>query len=295
MHEKVGGLKMKNQLVEEICKEFNLDTSLSVNEMIKELTKLQKAMHPDLNPNYSKSDSQKFTKINVAKDYLRTLKNQTIVPVPNVFNYLVKKTLDNNITLSEYEEKLSEKISICSDKIFKKAKDYYFPKKISVVSCAVFFSVTCVILFLIISRLISRSTLNYYMDYFIMLILIFWFCIITTLFFSFVKIIKNEYLIKKAVNELGETELQFEIFKEFANQRNAKEKFQKNEMEDFISQYIKKRYFYNRSFEELYPYINDIVPKVTDMIIFRAINKKFINELNDSWDDEYTFVRDKVF
>lgn len=49
--------------------------------------------------------------------------------------------------------------------------------------------------------------------------------------------------------------------------------FTKSEMEEYIGIYILNGFFGRVLDRKLYPYINDLAPKVADMILYRAINR----------------------
>ena len=59
----------------EICDEFDIPYTESVQELIKQLTELQSEIHPDANPNYDEKDNEKISRIAEAKKYLRELKS----------------------------------------------------------------------------------------------------------------------------------------------------------------------------------------------------------------------------
>lgn len=266
---------MKYQSIEEICKDFNLDSSLIEGNMIDELSKLQGGIKPDTN---------------VAINFLRTKKNQTMVPASEVVDLV--KGIFNNISIIDYEDKLSKRISKCSEKNVKKVKEYYFPKKISAVFITILIGIMSLFITLIVNNRLFSSDL---IDYFYLILVMVWFAVLTVLLSYFIKIVKREFLIKSVLNNLDNTDLQFEIYKAFVNQRNKRESFRKKDLENFINEYIFKNYLGRFLDKNLYLSIKDIVPKVADLIIFRALNKNFIVIRNDVWNDEYTIVHDKCF
>lgn len=283
---------MKFQSIEEIRKEFKFDSSLTVREMIKELTQLQKKLHPDVNPNYSEVDHEMFTKADEAIDFLRSIRKQTMVAVSEVVE-LVKEIINNKASAIEHEDKLSERILNSSERVYKNVKDYYLPKKISLATFAIFTTLFSVIIFFILNNNVFFRDSYLNIDLFYLIISLIWLIIVSTSIMFFVDMIKRELIIKRALNELGNTNLQFKIFKDFINERNAREVFTKTEIEEYVNAYVLDRCFYRVHDKKLYLYITEITPKVTDMIIFRAINKGFISEIKDSWNDKYIFIYKK--
>ena len=55
----------------EICKKFNIDSSLDPAQIIKELTMLQAEIHPDRKLDYTDTDHVRFTLLAEAKSFLR--------------------------------------------------------------------------------------------------------------------------------------------------------------------------------------------------------------------------------
>lgn len=276
---------MKYQSIKEICREFNLDASLSVEEMIDELTELQSKLHPDVNPDFSDSDLKIFSNADIAIDFLRAIRSQTMVPVSEVVD-LVGKFFKNKINNIEYEEKLSERVSKSSERIVKNVKDFYFPKKFSIISFAILICIVNVIFFLIVNSGLIPDYSNYFVNLFYLFIIIFWFVSFTILFSCFMRIIKREFMIKRALNNLINTDLQFEILNGFIGKRNNKEAFTRDELEDYINEHIYEN-FYHSSYKEVYSYTKELAPKLADLIIFRALKKSFITEVRDSWSDKY--------
>lgn len=276
---------MKYQSIIEICREFNLDSSLSVEEMIDELTELQSKLHPDVNPDFSDSDLKTFSNADIAIDFLRAIRGQTMVPVSEVVD-LVKNVFKNRISSIEYEEKLSDSVSKSSERIIKNVKDFYLPKKFSMISFAILISIVNVIFFLIVNSGLISDYSNYFVDLFYLFIIIFWFVSLIVLFSFFMRIIKKEIMIRRALNNLSNTDLQFEILNGFVGERNDKDAFTRDELEDYIHEYIYKK-FYHSYHKEVYSYTKEIAPKLVDLIVFRALKKSFITEVSDSWSDKY--------
>lgn len=283
---------MKFQSIEEIRKEFNFDSSLSEDEIIKELTKLQKKMHPDANPKDADFDVELFSKIKDAKNFLRSSNEQTGISVYDVVD-LIYVLLYKKMSSIEYEDKLSERILSCSERIYKNVKDYYLPKKISLFKLVIITSFLLAIAFFIFNSSYFTSNFHHYTDYFNLTLSLYGFIVLLTSILLFINIIKKEIFVKSILNEFGNTDLQFEIFQEFIKGRNIREVFAKSDMEEFLKRCIIKRYFGRIPDRNIFPYITGIAPKVTDMIIFRAINKGFISEIKDSWNDEYIFIYEK--
>lgn len=221
---------------------------------------------------------------------LKTIMNQQ----PNVLKVktidLVEK-INNRINIIEYEEKLTQRISNSSDKVFKMVKDYYFPKKIILIVFAVFVSLA----FLIIAFTTNNLQVFFNVEYLNLIISFTWLVILTFMTLLFLDIIKTEFYIKRILNELENTALQFKIFSEFACEMDRRGIFRKEVLELFVKQYVFNHYSDLRNIKKPYYYINDMVPKITDMIIFRAITKGFIEEENESWYDEYRFSPNKDF
>lgn len=285
---------------EEICEYFDIDKSKSEKEIIKILTQMRAATHPDKKGEPTEEEKNKWETIDAAKKFLRNNNNEVMIPLSEIHNFLsVVNNEDMQMTLSK--DNIEEKILNTSKRIIETTKENWKPAKITSTTVAAIitaiWSFPSIITEHPILNSISLSNYFYSVLSMIWVIVLYVCCTIWLLAYY------NERKMKRLLEVLENEDNQFEIFSEFVkyyyNSKSSKTSFTVKDIEEYV-----ERWIYYKRLNRFYPtttkfkretssnrYFNgvkDIIPEVSKMIIARALEKKvIIKEETHSWYDSY--------
>ncbi|MEE1061521.1 MAG: J domain-containing protein [Ruminococcus sp.] len=278
--------------IEQICDEFQIDSSLDISTIISELTKKQKDLHPDANPNYSEDDLKMFSRINDAKDFLRQVDKNALVPLSEVIS-IIKSINNKELTSLEKEEKMQIGIKTKTQEIVKSIKSYYLPRKLTVAGLLALVSFVWAFPSMLTEHPIISEIIRYSVDEFYLFLTMIWlfvlFLSVTLLFFTF----RNETYIKNVLQFLENPESQYEIFSSFIKEDCSNSTFTIKDLEEYICSCFspQKRMFMDKKIRvprQLLPNVYEISPKIAEMIVFRALEKGVISKVNTKgWYDKY--------
>lgn len=293
--------------INEICNEFNIKDSEDIDQILRELTEIQSKLHPDNNPNIDKNNTEKYFRVSEAKNFIRKhyKQNHNLVEVSD-FEELMKVVNNNSLSviLKEKERNLE---STYETKV-KQIKSSYIPKKIAVGTIiAIFSAVWAFPSVLEQNPLISRYILiNNEIFYTILTII--WILVLLMSFLFLLQILKRETYFKNILSEFKGTKFQYEVFSAFAKQLIEKQNsknitFFRNELEKFILEQVlnkhKKPYTKQLKYKlpnNIYSYIDELLPKLSEIIISRALSQKIIQKSESiSWEDKYIIVAKDCF
>lgn len=277
--------------VEEICKEFGLDSSLDISSLISELTKKQKYLHPDENNDCTEEDARVLSRLNDAKDYLRQKDKHAMIYLSDVVSIITSMN-NNELTSLEQKEKIQAGIKSSCEKIVKNIKGYYLPRKLTVAGVLALVSFVWAFPSVITEHpLLQKFYIN---DSIYLIITMLW---LHLLFISITLLViahRNETYIKNVLNYLENIDNQYNVLSDFLLELNMDEKtFTSRELEEFILKLLSSTSKFNspkriRVPRQLLPHVVEIVPKIADMIIIRALEKGVISKDNKrGWYDKY--------
>lgn len=280
--------------IEQICDEFQIDSSLDISTIISELTKKQKDLHPDANPNYSEDDLKMFSRINDAKDFLRQVDKNALVPLSEVIS-IIKSINNKELTSLEKEEKMQIGIKTKTQEIVKSIKSYYLPRKLTVAGLLALVSFVWAFPSMLTDHPIIGEIIDdiYSLQFFYFILTAIWlfvlFLSVTLLFFTF----RNETYIKNILQFLEKPESQYEIFSSFIKEDCSNSTFTIKDLEEYICSCFspQKRMFMDKRIRvprQLLPNVYEISPKIAEMIVFRVLEKGVISKVNTKgWYDKY--------
>lgn len=276
--------------IEQICEEFKIDSSLDIATILNELTRKQKDLHPDVNPTYNEEDLRTFSRINDAKDFIRQLDKNTLVPLSEVMS-IIKSINNKELTPVDHEEKMQTGIKIKAQEIVKSIKSYYLPRKLTVAGLLALVSFVWAFPSLLTEHPIFGEII-FLKDFYWLLTAIWFFVLLLSVSLLFI-VHRNETYIKNILHLLEKPESQYEILSTFIKERHSSSNFTNKELEEYISSCFlpQKRMFKFKSFRiprQLLPYVHEISPQIAEMIVFRALEKGVISKVNaKGWYDVY--------
>lgn len=272
----------------EICKTFNIDSSLDPAQIIKELTMLQAEIHPDRKLDYTDTDQERFTLLEEAKSFLRETPEQTLVPVSQIVE-IIKLVKSEGITQKKESEVIAEKISQTSETILRTIKHHYLPRKITVASI----SSIITLLWAFPSVVSEHPVLGQLIDVNSSLFTLLWLDALMLLSMIWFITYRAEQYTKNVLHTLENVDKQWSIFSAFiSNSGESPVEFSSKDLEDYILKHISKPYksYQSRILHRQYSLaqVSEIIPHVSDMIIARALEKGIITKLPDAgWYDKY--------
>lgn len=281
---------MRYSSINDICIEFKIDSSKEISEIISELTKIQVSIHPDVNPNFSNKDLDTLSRIDEAKTYLRGIEKQTLVPIPDVMS-IIKVIKNEDISTVQEIENAQININNTSQKLIKTIKNYYLPREITVAGVLGLISFIWAFPSTITQHPILGRIIEYETFYLFSTLL--WFLVLILSLFLLSITYRNETYAKNILHDLENIDNQYHLFCKFINKLNDSKTFTNQDFE----QELREKFCYNNrhSHHARYPIpksllasIQEIIPKISNMIILRALEKGIIVKVQQaSWYDTY--------
>ena len=269
--------------IKQICKEFGINDSMDVETIKKELTQMQKELHPDTNDNYTQQDEGQFSRITEAKEFLKRY-DTTLVPVSEIADLLQIVKKENEISkIKNLEENLLQSI----EKKVLEIKHSYLPRKITAGS------VMAVITFLwaFPSALKEHPIIGQYFEtvydggYLILTII--WLMLVIGSIELLLITFMRESRLKHILYDLEKLNNQYKIFSWFINEIQNNE-FTQQDLEAYIIQHVSVDKKISKFIRKQ---IEAIVPQISEMLIIRALEKGIIRKAEKvSWYDTYNVV-----
>ena len=286
--------------VKEICKEFDLPETSDTDELIRQLKLKQASLHPDENNRFSEEDLENFSKIIEAKQFLRKNKNQTMVSASEN-NDLTREVRFNSDLIVKHSEILSNDFARTTENVLKNVKKRYFYRKVTVavMSGIVTFLWSFPSLILehpVFGKIISEDVLGYEMyELFYISFTFIWLFALVFALLILSSTYKKESFVKGVLTSLENEDNQGEIFMEFIAQCQEchVEKFDKIKLESFIANKLRMSLFYKtKEDEQLFSGIKEILPKISELIIFKASEQGLIKKDKKviGWYDSYIIL-----
>lgn len=303
--------------IEEICSEFDIEYSSDNKEIMDQLKKLQFSVHPDItNPDHSKfrdeKDAEMYYRIELAKEFIRKTKKTEIVEDDKKYLtvsefeklYSLMKPIEINET-KKIENEFSE---TCETK-FKQIKYSFLPKRITIGS------IMAVITFLwsFPSVLYKNPAIQflfgdmYGVDGYAVLTIV-WLCLMFVLVIFLFVTFRRETLVENILSTFKNEKFQYEVLSLYVSNvlkgeriidKGEFEKFLFNEV--FFDTGLSIRYRYRGKLLHNIPnsiktYVEELIPKLTDMIIHKALEKGLIEKSSVlSWSEKYIIKDCSIF
>ena len=305
--------------IADICKQFELDPTLDISQLIKELTKIQAKLHPDVNPNYSEKDAETLSEIEEAKKFLREHSEQHLVPISDVME-IIKLVKSESVSNKIETEIMENQITQTSLSIMKNVKTKHLPYKITAASIWALITLIWAFPSLLMQHPIIGSWVLPETLYLILTIV--WLGSLLLLFPIFLFAYTSEKHAKMILEFLKSSDNQYEFFAAFRYtlEFNEKTSFTQKELTEFLYGLIFHDSFrYSNAIEQLYEMncelfyrlnfisdkrnslfinkrnnrfirsqVSEIMPKISDMIIARLLEKDVITKKSErNWYDVY--------
>lgn len=300
------GRKMYSS-INEICNEFNIKYSDDIDRILRELTEIQSKLHPDNYPNTDKINTEKYFRVSEAKNYIRKNYKQkhNLIEVSDLEELI--KTANNNSLSLILKEKERSLESTYETKV-KQIKSSYIPKKIAVGTILAICSAIWAFPSVLEQNPLIRNSILLDNTSFYSILTILWILILLISLLFLFKILKRETYFKNILLEFKNTKFQYEVFSAFAKKLIEKQSSQnitffKSELEEFILEQVlnkhKKPYTKQLKYKlpnNIYSYIDELLPKLSEIIISRALSQKIIRKSESiSWEDKYIIVAKDCF
>ena len=301
---------------DDVCKHFDLDPTLDVSQVIKELTKIQAKLHPDVNLDYSEKDKEMLSTIDDAKNFLREKSEQHLMQVSDILEIINLVKNENNSTKKEIEIAENE-IAETSLSIIKTIKHQHLPYKITTASIWSLITLIWAFPSLITEHPIISTWVLPQTLYEILTIvwIISLFALLPILFFTYIEE-KHTKLVLELLKNSDNQHIFFLIFSKHLKYLN-KTTFTQNDLTTFLNDLLfNSDYRLNETLHQLYEtdrelihqlnhilYVNDlnfrkyrrvysyatkITPKISNTIIARLLEKEVIFKKTErNWYDVY--------
>lgn len=295
----------------DVCMRFELDPNLDISQLIKELTKIQAKLHPDVNPNYSEKDAETLSEIEEAKKFLREHSEQHLVPISDVME-IIKLVKSESVSNKIETEIMESQITQTSLSIMKNVKTKHLPYKITAASIWVLITLIWAFPSLlmehpIIGSLVLPGTLY-------LILSIAWMFSLLLFFSIFLLAYTYEKHAKMLLEFLKSSDNQYQFFEAFRYtlESRGETSFTQKELTEFLFGLIFHDGFrYRYAIEQLYEMnnelfyqlkfisykrnnrfilsqVSEIMPKISDMIIARLLEKEVITKKSErNWYDVY--------
>lgn len=281
---------MEFNSIKDICDEFKLDDTADIQRILKQLTSIQKKVHPDAKTigSYSEQDREVFTRIDEAKKFLRKYNDDDLVPISTVADII--KSINNNKLEVAHQE-----LNQCHEKNFKRVKSYYLPRKITLGGIMAVVSFVWAFPSVITENPLLQGLSEYIMRELYMGLAMCWlYAMIICLAILFV-VFKKEQYVKNLMYTAENVDFQYEIFSDFIHKKIAEFSsdsedivFTNKEFEKYIFDNLKQDKPRRKISHSLNECIREIIPKISDMILLRATEKHIITKSKEiSWYDTY--------
>lgn len=269
--------------IDDIRKEFGFDANMNIETMKKELTQMQKELHPDTNDNNTQLDEEQFSQISEAKEFLKKY-DGTLVPVSVITDLIQVIKKENEIIKIE---KLEANIIKSIEEKLLEINHSYLPRKITAAS--VIAAITFLWTFPSSLRehpFIGGYFENAYDAGYLVLTLI-WLALVIFSIEILVITFTRERRLKNILYDFENLNNQYKIFSLFINEIQNNE-FTQQDLETHIIQHVlidKKRA------RAISKQIEPIVPQISEMLIIRALEKGIIRKVEKaSWYDIYIVI-----
>lgn len=295
----------------EICNRLDIDYSKDVEYIKDEIRKIQKSTHPDTAPNAE--DAKELIRLaNAAMDFIKKhpQKEQELVAASDIADLIL--SVNNKNELAQLIKESEKNLDNTYEKSIKQVKTFFRPLRITSGTIAAAITViwgfpSIITENPIISKLISMSE---YTDVYLGLTLIWLFSLVFLIeVFTISKI--EEHKFENMLSNFKNKEFQYNVFSDFImNIRNEKRSdnlsFFRKDFEKFIIEEILKKHRIRKyspyslyGLRKLYNidvYINELSPKLSEMIINRAIEQKIIVKSDEAtWEDKYIIIAPEGF
>lgn len=295
--------------VKDICKEFNLDESLSIEEIIAELTKIQGTLHPDKGHDICDDDTEKFTRISNAKKFLRNIntseKNTSdndaqLISLSEIKDIIkLVKDIDKNVL---YEaDTLQNSIKNTSAQIIHNYRKKHLVPKITSAGIA------AVVTFLwsFPAMITDHPVINYLSttinsssplgdNFYLVLTYIWLMSLLLSVYTWWICYIRENHT-KNILNYLENDDNQYMLFKHFIMtlmvNGNEEKTFTVPQLQEFLILEIEKHShsFISKFIYKINPFeLREFCEKISNIIIFKAQEKEIISkDSTKKWHDIY--------
>lgn len=275
---------------------FNsIDSTLDSNSIIKELKKIQASLHPEVNPNYSDLDQEKFLLIEEAKLFLRENSGQALVPISDIVE-LLKTVKGEEITIQKEIDIIADKFNKSSGTIIKAIKRRHLTCKITATSIWTIITLLWAFPSVIIEHpILGRLAISE--GLFLSLSLVWLVSLLAMLIVLFLTH-RSERYTKSILRFLENIDNQYLLFSDFISFsiyiNDDSKTFTRKNLEEYLYNEIRygnnvfRNYEYKRLPTHLFYRIKEIIPQMSDMIIAHALEKGVITKISEaSWYDTY--------
>lgn len=284
---------MRYNSKKDICKEFNIDSTLEIDEIIKELTKMQAGIHPDINPNFTDEEKETFTNIEEAKSFLRNIKSDSQIIIADLVNAL-QKLEGKDIYPVATNRSLQNEVKQSADNIIKKFKKQYLPRKITTTSILAVIS----LIWAFPNAMLEHPILGHFLDidtYYLSLSVL-WILSLYAAVAAFTFAYSIESKVQRIMTQVQNLDYQYEIFMSFIRFLRHKDdkvtEFSFEELKEYLDFSILPHTTCVKSYKkipkQLHVHILEITPQISNMIIAHALKKGIITQKNElGWYDKY--------
>ena len=294
--------------LKEICDEFNIDYTEDLDSIKKKLTDIQSSKHPDADPNNKNGVDDLYYRVSEAKEFIKKhyKNNQELVTISDLVDLIQVTNKKNELaTIIKESETILENTY---ERNIKQVKSSFLPKKIavgtmiSVVTAICGFPTT-----LKQNPFISELIDNYSDEILYMMLFDIWLIVVVFSVMFLFKVLKRERQFKEILSQFKDNRFQYEVFSVFAqriiNKSSDTLTFFRSELEDFIFDKTLEKYkkYRNKKSKSITPnnvnvYIDELLPKLSEIIINRAIEQKIIVKSDEAtWEDKYIIIAPEGF
>lgn len=291
--------------LKEICDAYDIEYKEDAEYVKKQLKDMQWDTHPDLNPNDAEAND-KSCKLNAAFDFIKMhQKNkQELVTVSDIAELIQTTNKKNELAMAIKEnESIIEK---SYERSLRQIKNSFLPAKITTST------ITGIITFiwgfpsLIEQNPMLADLINDYgeNEFFIYLTMA-WIIALLSTVLAFYNARYQEVKCEAILYNFKNKSFQYDVFSNFIKSIKMKSdsnnlSFFRKELESFILDEIlktnrKKRFKLSKNYN-ISIYLDELLPKLSEIIINRAIEQKIIEKSDEAiWEDKYIIIAPDAF
>lgn len=293
--------------LKEICDVYDIEYKEDAEYVKKQLKDMQWETHPDLNPDDADAN-KRSCQLNAAYDFIKKYqrKRQELVTVSDIAELIQTANKKNELAMAikENESIIEESY----EKSLKQIKYSFLPAKITTST------ITGIITFIwsfpssieqnpVFGDLINKYGETDFFSYLTMAWIIALSSTVLAFFYAKYQKSKCEAILYNFKNK----SFQYNVFSNFIKEKSIIKKsnsnnlsFYRKELESFILDEIlrknRKKHFRLRKNHNIMIYLDELLPKLSEIIINRAIEQKIIAKSDEAiWEDKYIIIAPDAF
>lgn len=291
--------------LKEICDEYNIEHKEDAEYIKTQLNNLQWVTHPDLNSDDADAKEKSY-RLNAAYDFIKKYqrKSQDLVTVSDIADLI--QTVNRQNELSRVIKENESIIENSYKRSLKQIRNSFLPAKITTSIMTAIITVLWTFPSLFEQNPMLGDLINEYgeSEFFLYLTMA-WLIALSSTALAFFNARYQEAKCEAILYNFKDKRFQYDVFSNFIKSiimdRNSnKLSFFRNELESFILNELlksnRKKFFKSSRNYNISIYLEELLPKLSEIIINRAIEQKIIAKSDEAiWEDKYIVIAPDAF